>query len=64
MKWTGISPQHVARTTLNAHDRGQIYVVPQLDAKVLWQLKRALPGPFTRTLGLVERMASWNDSAE
>ncbi|NOS28189.1 short-chain dehydrogenase, partial [Mycobacteroides abscessus] len=56
--------QHVARTTLNAHDRGQIYVVPQLDAKVLWQLKRALPGPFTRTLGLVERMASWNDSAE
>ena len=64
MRWTGISPDQVARTTLNAHDRGQIYVVPQLDAKILWQLKRALPGPFTRALGLVERMASWNDPAD
>ncbi|ACC41575.1 MULTISPECIES: SDR family NAD(P)-dependent oxidoreductase [Mycobacteriaceae] len=64
MRWTGISPDQVARTTLNAHDRGQIYVVPQLDAKILWQLKRALPGQFTRALGLVERVASWNDPAE
>lgn len=57
MKWTGISPDSVARTTLDAHDRGRLYVLPQLDAKVAWRVKRAMPGPYTRALGLVERLA-------
>ncbi len=57
MKWTGVSPESVARATLNAHDRGQLYVLPQLDARILWQLKRAVPGTFTRAMGLAQRMA-------
>ena len=59
MKWTGVSPESVARKTLDAHDRGQIYVVPQIDAKVLWQIKRTLPSTFTRALGLMDQVASW-----
>ena len=33
----------VARTCLDTHDRGGLYVVPQLDAKFLWHLKRHAP---------------------
>ncbi len=57
MKWIGVSAESVARTTLDAHDRGQLHVLPQLDAKIAWQIKRAAPGTYTRALGLVERIA-------
>lgn len=53
----GMSPDRVARTTLDAHDRGQLYVVPQLDAKLLWRLKRVAPVPYTRAAGLLGRLA-------
>ncbi|MEU0499403.1 SDR family NAD(P)-dependent oxidoreductase [Mycobacterium sp. NPDC006124] len=57
MKWTGVSPESVARKTLDANDRGQLHVLPQIDAKILWRVKRALPATYTRALGLVERIA-------
>lgn len=57
MKWTGVSPESVARAALDALDRGQLHVVPQLDAKVIWQAKRLLPATYTRALGVVERIA-------
>ncbi|WP_068269530.1 SDR family NAD(P)-dependent oxidoreductase [Aldersonia kunmingensis] len=57
MKWTGVSPDSVARTTLDAHDRGQLHVLPQLDAKFVWQVKRLTPGTYTRALGVAERLA-------
>ena len=47
MKWTGVSAESVARSALDALDRGQLHVVPQLDAKVIWQAKRLLPGAYT-----------------
>ncbi len=56
MKWTGVSPDSVARTTLDALDRGQLHVVPQLDAKVIWQTKRLVPATYTRALGVIERI--------
>lgn len=56
MKWTGVSPDSVARTTLDALDRSQLHVVPQLDAKVIWQTKRMLPATYTRAWGLIERV--------
>ena len=57
VKWTGVEADSIVRETLNAHDRGQLYVVPQLDAKVIWQLKRLAPSAYTHLLGLVERIA-------
>lgn len=56
MKWTGVSPDSVARAALDALDRGQLHVVPQLDAKVIWQTKRLAPGSYTRALGVIERI--------
>lgn len=57
MKWTGVSPESVAGQTLDANDRGQLHVLPRIDAKILWRFKRALPATYTRALGLVERIA-------
>jgi short-subunit dehydrogenase len=56
MKWTGVSPDSVARAALDALDRGQVHVVPQLDAKVIWQTKRLVPATYTRALGVIERI--------
>lgn len=53
----GFSAERVARMTLDAHDRGRLYVMPQLDAKLLWRAKRLLPGPYTRIAGLAGRIA-------
>lgn len=51
----GFSPDRVARMTLDAHDRGRLYVMPQLDAKTLWRLKRLAPGQYARVAGLMGR---------
>ena len=58
MRWTGISAGRVARTTLDALDRGQLYVLPQLDARLIWRLKRYVPTGYARGLGLIGRLAS------
>ena len=57
MRWTGISASRVARTTLDALDRGQLYVLPQLDARLIWRLKRYVPAGYARGLGLIGRLA-------
>ncbi|MBY6682417.1 SDR family NAD(P)-dependent oxidoreductase [Rhodococcus sp. BP-316] len=56
MRWTGFSPERIAVTTLNAHDRNRLYVVPQLDAKAIWLTKRLLPTLYTRGAGLLDRL--------
>ncbi len=61
MRWTGMSPAKVARTCLDTHDRGGLYVMPQLDAKVGWQIKRTVPGLYTRAVGLLERVGPLRD---
>jgi NAD(P)-dependent dehydrogenase (short-subunit alcohol dehydrogenase family) len=56
MRLTGMSPDRVARSCLDAHDRGRLYVMPQLDAKALWRTKRMSPAAFTRVTGLLGRV--------
>lgn len=56
MRLAGWSPDRVARAALDAHDRGRLYVVPQLDARLIWQLKRHVPVPYTKALGLLGRL--------
>lgn len=58
MRWTGISAARVARDCLNTHDRGGLYCMPQLDAKIGWNIKRLAPETFTRTIGLAFRAGS------
>ncbi|MFF0543646.1 SDR family NAD(P)-dependent oxidoreductase [Nocardia thailandica] len=56
LRWTGRAPESIARAALAAVDRGELYVVPQLEAKLLWQAKRWMPATFTRSAGLLERL--------
>ncbi|MGF6883977.1 NAD(P)-dependent dehydrogenase (short-subunit alcohol dehydrogenase family) [Nocardia sp. GAS34] len=62
MRWTGFSPDRVARAALDAHDRGTLYVLPQLDARVLWHLKRHFPALYTQALGVMNRALPQQDS--
>lgn len=57
MRWTGVSAAKVARTCLDAHDRGDLYCMPQLEAKVGWNIKRLAPAAYTRAIGLLSRAA-------
>jgi NAD(P)-dependent dehydrogenase (short-subunit alcohol dehydrogenase family) len=56
-RWIGFSPDKVARTCLDTHDRGHLYCMPQIDAKIGWGIKRFVPGTYTRAVGLVSRVA-------
>ncbi|MEC3915797.1 SDR family NAD(P)-dependent oxidoreductase [Nocardia sp. CDC160] len=62
MRLSGFSPERVARTTLDAHDRGALYVVPQLDARLVWHLKRHFPALYTQALGVLNRVLPQEDS--
>ncbi|MGW4366788.1 SDR family NAD(P)-dependent oxidoreductase [Nocardia takedensis] len=62
MRLTGFTPERIARTTLDAHDHGRLYVVPQLDAQIVWRLKRLFPAQYTYALGLLDRLLPQDDS--
>ncbi|MEZ0365251.1 SDR family NAD(P)-dependent oxidoreductase [Mycobacterium sp. pUA109] len=51
----GTPPDDIARKSLDANDKARLYVVPQLDAKLAWQLKRLAPGLTTRAMSLAAR---------
>ncbi|MDP2226304.1 MAG: SDR family NAD(P)-dependent oxidoreductase [Moraxellaceae bacterium] len=56
MEWTGVSPESVAITTLDALDRNQLYVLPQFDARMVWRLKRFAPVSYNRGSGIIGRL--------
>lgn len=56
MRWSRFSAAKVARVCLDAHDHGDLYCMPQLEAKIAWNVKRLAPGTYTRAVGLVSRM--------
>jgi len=55
MRWTGFSPERVARTCLDTNDRGGLYCMPQPDARIGWGIKRFTPTAYTRAVGLTNR---------
>ena len=58
MRWTGISADRVARMCLDTNDRGGLYCMPQIEARIGWGIKRFAPQTFTRGIGLVSRIGS------
>ncbi len=52
----GWSPEKVVKQTLDALDRNQLYVVPQLDARTIWRTKRWAPSLYARGLGWLNRL--------
>lgn len=41
----------VAKLTLNRLDKGKLYTVPQIDARLFWRLKRTSPAAYAKFLG-------------
>lgn len=58
MRWTGFSPERVARMCLDTNDRGGLYCMPQPDARIGWSIKRLTPTMYTRAVGLTTRITS------
>jgi NAD(P)-dependent dehydrogenase (short-subunit alcohol dehydrogenase family) len=58
MRWTGFSPERVARMCLDTHDRGGLYCMPQPDARIGWGIKRFTPMVYTRAVGLTNRVTT------
>jgi NAD(P)-dependent dehydrogenase (short-subunit alcohol dehydrogenase family) len=58
MRWTGFSPERVARTCLGTLDRGSLYCMPQPDARIGWGIKRFTPTVYTRAVGLTSRVTT------
>ncbi len=58
MRWTGVEAQGVATLTLEALDRNQLYVLPQLDARTIWRMKRLAPALYARGAGVLNRLMS------
>jgi NAD(P)-dependent dehydrogenase (short-subunit alcohol dehydrogenase family) len=58
MRWTGFSPERVARTCLDTLDRGGLYCMPQPDARIGWGIKRLTPTVYTRAVGLATRVTT------
>lgn len=58
MRWTGFSPERVARTCLDTNDRGGLYCMPQPDARIGWGIKRFTPTVYTRAAGLTNRVTN------
>jgi NAD(P)-dependent dehydrogenase (short-subunit alcohol dehydrogenase family) len=56
MRWTGLSPAKIARICLDTHDRGELYCMPQLEAKIGWNVKRLVPGTYARGMGMASRV--------
>lgn len=57
-KWAFTNSGEVARMTLDACDRNQLYVLPQWDGRLMWRFKRAAPVVYARVLGLGYRLAA------
>lgn len=51
----GHSPESVVKKSLDGLDRQAIHVMPQLDARIAWRLKRFSPGAFIRLSSYLNR---------
>lgn len=52
-----VTADDVARAALASVEAGDLYAVPQADAKALWALKRLAPGGFHTVMALQQRLS-------
>lgn len=54
----GMSAERVVNDALNALDRGDLYVMPQFDARMIWRAKRLIPRTYALGTGLINRFGA------
>lgn len=58
MARVGMTPEDAVRHALDGLDRDRFYLVPQLDARLFWHLKRHTPRLHTRLMGVLDRLTA------
>lgn len=53
----GVTPEFIAKYSLDALDRDEFYILPQADARAMWRMKRHFPLTYTRLAGGIGRLA-------
>jgi len=51
MDKAGMSAEKAVKICLDGFDRNEFYILPQVDAKLLWRIKRLIPHSYHRGLG-------------
>jgi hypothetical protein len=51
MNYAFTTSDNVAKLTLERLDKGELYTIPQIDAKVFWSMKRTSPTMYNKFLG-------------
>lgn len=54
----GMSPERVVNDAFAALDRGDLYVMPQFDARLIWRAKRLIPRTYALGTGLINRFGA------
>ena len=57
MEWVGFTPERVVEMALAGLDKNQLYVLPQMDARMIWRSKRLVHALYARGAGLINRFA-------
>ncbi|MDZ4315242.1 MAG: SDR family NAD(P)-dependent oxidoreductase [Azonexus sp.] len=57
-KFALTNSDEVARKTLDALDKGQLYMLPQIDGRIAWMFKRIAPRMYARSLGEAYRLVA------
>lgn len=60
---TGVTPESIVKTTLKGLDKKQLYVLPQIDARIIWRIKRIAPISYSRGTKIIGKMAAKNASS-
>jgi NAD(P)-dependent dehydrogenase (short-subunit alcohol dehydrogenase family) len=51
----GKTAESIARAAIAGVESNDLYCVPMLDGRVLWRLKRMIPGPFAKLVGKIAK---------
>lgn len=57
---TGVTPESIVETTLKGLDKKQLYILPQIDARIIWRIKRIAPVSYNRGTKILGKMAAKN----
>jgi NAD(P)-dependent dehydrogenase (short-subunit alcohol dehydrogenase family) len=59
MEKSKVSASEIVEKTIKAIEKDRLYVVPQIDAKIMWWIKRLSPEFFSRVMAFLYRKRLW-----
>lgn len=63
LQYTGRAPASVVNDCLAAYDSGELYAIPQVEAKLIWRAKRLFPSGYARAAGSITQIRKRFDAS-